>query len=92
MALPNLLFGLVIALILGALFHAFRGGSGWRLLLYLGISIFGFVLGQWLGTRFGWALYPFGALDIGFGLLGGILCLAIGDWFIGIGTNHKSGV
>jgi hypothetical protein len=92
MTLPSLLLGLVIALMLGALFHAVRGGSGWRLLFYFGVSVFGFASGQWLGFQFGWVFYKFGALDIGLGLVGGILCLVGSDWLSRIETNNKSGV
>jgi hypothetical protein len=87
MTLPSLLFGLVIALMLGALFHAVRGGNGWRLLFNLGVSAFGFALAQWLGIQFGWVFYQFGALDIGLGLVGGILCLVGADWLSRIETN-----
>lgn len=90
--LPAALFGLVVALLIGALFHALRGGSGWRLLLYLGLSILGFALGQAAGIFFGWVLYKFGVLDIGLGVVGGILVLVIGDWLSRIESRKESGV
>ncbi|MBI2333512.1 MAG: hypothetical protein HYU84_15385 [Chloroflexi bacterium] len=45
MTLPAILFGLVVAFLAGALFHAVRGGGGWRLLLHLGLGAAGFALG-----------------------------------------------
>jgi hypothetical protein len=67
---------------MGALFHALRGGSGWRLLLYLGLSTLGFVLGQVLKIISGWSLFRFGVLDLGLGMLGSLLILAAGGWLI----------
>lgn len=48
--------------------------------MYLGLSILGFALGQWVSTAGGWKLYTLGALDIGMGVIGSILILAGGDW------------
>jgi len=79
---PAALFGLVTALLVGALFHALRGGSGWRLLLYLGLSILGFALGQVAGIFFGWVLFKFGMLDIGLGMVGSAVILLAGNWLI----------
>ncbi len=80
MQLPIVLLGLVIALLIGFLFHILLGGNALRLLLYLGLSILGFALAQWLGTASGWRLYSLGALDVGAGVIGSILFLAVGDW------------
>ncbi len=80
MQLPVVLLGLVIALLIGSLFHILRDGNGLRLLMYLGLSILGFALGQWVSTAGGWKLYTLGALDIGMGVIGSILILAGGDW------------
>lgn len=79
---PSILFGLVVALLAGALFHALRGGSGWRLLLNFGLSILGFALGQVTGMWFSITLYKFGVLDLGMGILGSILFLAAGAWLV----------
>lgn len=80
--LPAALFGLVIALLAGALFHALRGGNGWRLLLFLGLSIVGFVVGQLASKFFGWGVYKFGMLDIGLGVVGSAVVLLAGNWLI----------
>jgi hypothetical protein len=87
MTVPAFLFGLILALLIGALYHSVRGGGGGRLLFNLGVSAFGFALAQWLGLQFGWVFYQFGALDIGLGLVGGILCLVGADWLSRIETN-----
>jgi len=80
MQLPVVLLGLVIALLIGFIFHILRDGNGMRLLMYLGLSVLGFALGQWLSMAGGWKLYSLGALDIGTDIIGSILVLIGGDW------------
>jgi hypothetical protein len=92
MTLPLLLFALLIALLLGAIFHILRGGSGWLLLLYLGMSVLGFAAGQGLSMWRGWHIFMFGALDIGTGAIGSLIFLALGDWLSRIETNGESSV
>jgi len=92
MTIPLLLFALLIALLCGAVFHILRGGSGWRLLLYFSLSILGFALGQALSMWRGWYLLRFGALEIGVGLIGSLLFLAVGDWLSRIETHDKNSV
>lgn len=82
MTIPSILFGLVIALLAGALFHAVRGGSGWRLLLHLGLSVLGFALGQGVAYFFGFTLFVLGTIDIGLGVVGSLLFLLLGSWLI----------
>ncbi|MCL4531371.1 MAG: hypothetical protein M1282_18455, partial [Chloroflexi bacterium] len=64
MTLPSLLFGLLIALLIGALFHLLRGGGLGKLILYLILSLAGFVTGHLLGEWRGWILFPIGPLDL----------------------------
>ena len=92
MTLPTLLFALIIALLCGSLFHILRGGSGWRLLLYLGLSTLGFALGQLLSMWRGWNFFMFGALDIGLGLIGSVATLFFGEWLSHIEVRKESGV
>ncbi len=80
MTLPTLIFALILSTLCGTLFNFLRGGSGWRLLLYIGLSALGFAAGQWIGAWRGWSLLPFGALDIGMGVIGSILFLLFGEW------------
>lgn len=92
MTLPVVLLGLVIALLVGFLFHILRGGGGLRLLAYLGLSSLGFALGQWVSMTGGWKLYLLGILDVGMGMIGSLLALAVGDWLSRIESKNKSGV
>lgn len=89
MTLPAALFGLAIAILIGALFHTLRGGGGWRLFLHAVWSAAGFALGQWAGIAGGWRLFPFGMLDIGLGLAGSLLFLALGEWLSRTGVEKN---
>jgi hypothetical protein len=92
MTIPNLLFALLIALLCGVLFHILRGGTGWRLLFYFGLSALGFAVGQWLSTVRGWHLFMFGALDIGMGGIGSVVFLVAGEWLSRIESTKESSV
>ena len=80
MTLPALLFALLVALFYGALYHLLRDGGFWRLLLYLSLSILGFVLGHLIGLWREWMFIPLGAINLGLSSLGSILLLVVGDW------------
>jgi hypothetical protein len=80
MTVPTLLFALLIALLYGALYHLIRDGGFWRLLLYFSLSIFGFVIGHWIGVWREWTFLPMGALNLGLSSLGSITLLILGDW------------
>ncbi|MDP2776770.1 MAG: hypothetical protein Q8O48_03955, partial [Anaerolineales bacterium] len=77
MTIPALLFALLIALLCGVLFHLLRGGGGWRLFLYICLSVLGFALGQLVGMWLGLNLLMFGTLDMGMGVIGCALVLAV---------------
>jgi hypothetical protein len=80
MTIPAILFGLLVALLIGALFHLWRGGNLVRLLAYLGLSVGGFAAGQWTGSSRGWGLFSVGPLDLGMGIAGCLVFLGIGYW------------
>jgi len=80
MTIPSLLFGLLISLLIGSLYHLVRGGRLWRFILYLMLSGGGFVIGHLVGQWRGWVLFPFGSLDLGASSLGSVLLLLVGDW------------
>jgi hypothetical protein len=87
MTLPTLLFGLLIALLYGALYHLVRGGGFWRLALYLVLSVIGFVVGHLIGLWQGWVLMPVGSLNLGVSTMGSFLILVIGDWLSRMESN-----
>jgi len=80
MTLPTILFALLIALFYGSLYHLLRGGNFWRLALYLGLSVLGFLIGHFIGLWRGWIFFPLGSLNLGMSTVGSIFILVIGDW------------
>jgi hypothetical protein len=92
MTLPTLLFALLIALIYGALYHLIRGGGLWRLLLYLGLGILGFVAGHLIGLWRGWVFIPLGSINLGLSSVGSFVFLILGDWLSRIEVKQESKV
>jgi hypothetical protein len=93
MTIPGALLGLVIAFLMGTLFHAVRGGSGLRLLLNVCLSVLGFALAQIVGRWVvGYILYRVGVLDVGAGVIGSLVLLGFGDWLSRIKPSNKSSV
>jgi hypothetical protein len=80
MTLPAAVFGLLCALLIGALFHVVLDGGPGRLLLYLLLSVAGFGAGQWAAASRGWTLFPIGPLDVGVAAIGSIVFLVLGRW------------
>jgi hypothetical protein len=81
MTLPSILLGLIIALLIGSLFHLFLGGGLGRLIFYLILSLIGFVAGQFVGSWRNWILLPIGTLNFGMTTLGSLVLLLAGYWF-----------
>lgn len=82
LTMPVIIFGLIVALLFGALYHTIRGGGGWRLSFFAGLSVLGLVVGHYLGTWLGWNFLLLGSLNLGMGITGSILFLGVGDWLI----------
>ena len=80
MTFPAMLFSLLVALFYGALYHLIRGGGFWRLFLYFGLSVAGFIAGHLVGIWRGWTFLPLGALNLGLSSLGSVMVLIFGDW------------
>ena len=82
MTVPSLLFVLLIALALGALYHLIRGGDWSHLLVYLVMSALGFAVGHFVGLWRGWVFFAFGSLNLGMEIAGALVFLALADWLI----------
>lgn len=87
MSTATLLLGTVISILLGAIFHLWRGGKAGRLLLYLILSIAGFWIGQWIANLLQLDFDELGQLHIAFGILGSLLILFLGYWLSLIDRN-----
>ena len=80
MTLQAVLLGFMVATLYGAGFHLIRGGSLWRLGLYLIFAWIGFWGGHYLGNVLGWTFIRIGALNFGMATLTSILFLLLGYW------------
>jgi len=74
------IFGLVIATLIGALFHLWKDGGFWRLVLYLIASIIGFFVGHWVAGGFNLNLFNVGGLRLLGAVAGSILTLFLINW------------
>jgi hypothetical protein len=92
MTLPALLFAILLALLYGALYHLVRGGGFWRLILYLILSLAGFMAGHLVGIWRGWVWIPLGAVNLGLSSAGSLLILLLGDWLSRVEVNEESKV
>jgi uncharacterized membrane protein YeaQ/YmgE (transglycosylase-associated protein family) len=80
MSSATLLLGLLIAFLYGTAFHFWRGGNGWRWLIYLLLSLVGFWVGHFLAARQGWNFLEIGFLKLGGATVGSALFLLVGHW------------
>lgn len=92
MTLPTLLLALLIASFYGTFYHLVRGGSVWRLLLYLALSLLGFVAGHLIGLWRGWILLPIGGMNLGLSSVGSLVFLVLGDWLSRVEVSSESKV
>jgi hypothetical protein len=80
MTLPSMVFGLLCALLVGAIFHIVVDGGLGRLVLYLVLSIAGFGTGAWIASSRSWVVLPIGPLDVGAATIGSLVFLGLGYW------------
>jgi len=80
MTIPGIIFSLFIALLLGSLMHLWRGGSLFRLTLYLILSIIGFFASHFVANLLSIHFWKVGSINLGFGILGSIILLGLGHW------------
>ena len=77
MNLPAILFGGILASMIGLVFHLIRGGSVRRMMLYLITGWIGFIVGHQLGTMTGTTLLRIGAINLLTAALGALLSLIL---------------
>ncbi len=80
MTFPAMIFSIAIAALLGSLLHLWRGGNLFRLVLYLVLSIVGFLGGHFLAQALSIGFIQLGTINLGFGILGSIVFLGLGYW------------
>lgn len=89
MPIPTILFGVLLAIFWGAIFHFLRGGSTRRLIIFLLLSIVGFWTGDTVAYNSGWSFLPVGVLNAGMGSLFSIVFLMVGELLAGLLTAAR---
>lgn len=82
--IPGITISLSFALLIGFIFHFWKGGGILRLFFILIFSIIGFGLGQWVGFSLDTNFLKIGWVFLGFGVLGSILFSFIAIWLTNI--------
>ena len=90
MSLPFLLIGFVLSTLIGAGFHAVRGGGGGKLLLDLILGWLGFWLGQYIAARLSITIGSLGSLHLGLAIPVGLVFLFVGNWLSPVEIQKKS--
>ena len=81
MNIATYIFGWILATLLGAVFHLWKDGSFWKLVIYIILSWIGFFLGQLIAKIAGFNFMNVGSLHLGGGIIGSIVMLFAGHWF-----------
>ena len=80
MTFPAIVFGIVLSTVYGTAFHFLKGGSLFRLFLYIILSWLGFWIGHFVGGALGWSFAAAGPINAGMATLGSAFLLVIGEW------------
>lgn len=80
MTLPAVIFSFFVAAMMGSLLHLWRGGSLFRLVLYLVLSWIGFFGGHLIAEALSIHFIDVGTIHLGMGLVGSLLLLGLGYW------------
>lgn len=80
MTFPAFAFGTILSLMIGSLFHVWRGGDFKHLLLYLIFGLIGFWGGHLAGILLNWTFFMLGLLHLGTALAGCVLFVLFAYW------------
>ncbi len=89
MTLPSFLLGLLLSTLYATVFHVWKRGNLFRLLLYMLLSWAGFWAGHALAASLGWKFDNLGPLHLGAASLGSLLLLFIGYWLSLVDIERK---
>ena len=81
MNLSTYIFGFILATLLGAVFHLWKDGGFWKLVIYILLSWLGFFVGHLVAKNAGFNFMIVGSLHLGGGIIGSIVALFVGHWF-----------
>lgn len=91
MTLPFILFALLLALAIGALYHFIRDGGPGHLLAYLLASVLGFAAGHFIGLWRGWTFFVWGPYNLGVEAAGALVFLIVTDWLLHLPSRTNGG-
>ncbi len=80
MTIPAFLFGVVLALLVGSVYHLWRVGDMRRLAIFLLLAQAGFWGGHLAALYFDWQFASLGMLHLGVALPGAVIALALADF------------
>jgi hypothetical protein len=80
MNIPSIILGCLFATLYGALFHLWRDGGFFRLLLYILFGWVGFWIFNFLAGFWGWTFLSIGSLRLGAASLGSFFVIGLGGW------------
>lgn len=86
---PGIALSILFALLIGFIFHFWKGGGIFRLLFILGLSMLGFGMGQWLGLALNSNFLRVGWVYLGFGILGSTLFSFLAIWLTNIRLDKQ---
>lgn len=89
MTLPAFLFGFLLSTLYGVLFHLWRGGNAWRLILYIILGWLGFWVGNAIGDQLKINLFDIGPLHVGVDTFSSLVFLFIGYWLSLVEVRKK---
>jgi hypothetical protein len=89
MTLPAFLYGSVIALLIGAVFHLWRGGGLTHVILYLFISVVGFWVGHLVAFFWNLQFWFLGPIRFGAALIGSLAFLFLASWLSQVRTAKE---
>lgn len=82
--LPGIALSLLFAMLIGFIFHFWKGGGLLRLITIEILSILGFALGHWIGFSQNINFLKVGMIYLGFGIIGSIIFSVIALWITNI--------
>jgi uncharacterized membrane protein YeaQ/YmgE (transglycosylase-associated protein family) len=80
---PVLVFGSIVGLLIGALFHLVAGGKLIRLIFCLIFGWIGFWVGNYFSQRFEIQIYQYGLISYGTSIIASLIFAAGGYWISG---------
>lgn len=89
MTFPAVVFGIVLSTGYGTAFHFWKGGSLFRIFLYIILSWLGFWIGHFIGGALGWSFAAAGPINAGMATLGSAVFLFFGEWLGRVEISRK---